>query len=215
MTIGEKSKPVAFLSPPGRQGKQWSKRRDSRKQPVRAPKKAETTLSHHKSPVAALPAGPPASGFTQSIWALPSPSTGCACPPGRQHSRDAGVALLTRVELGWGGQSPGGGQGGLRTQRARQVGRCSTWTGGGQTDTSELVHSSSSRLYLFFFSLFFWPQGKWDQGLNTWPPAWKGRVLTTGPPPGKSPGCIFDAHSTSTSTSSKESRRQRHKRTSL
>ena len=144
MTIGEKSKPVAFLSPPGRQGKQWSKRRDSRKQPVRAPKKAETTLSHHKSPVAALPPGPPASGFMQSIWALPSPSTGCACPPDRQHSRDAGVALLTRVELGWGGQSPGGGQGGLRTQRARQVGRCSTWTGGGQTDTSELVHSSLS-----------------------------------------------------------------------
>lgn len=40
--------------------------------------------------------------------------------------RDAGVALLTRVELGWAGQSPGGGQGGLRTQRAGQVGRCST-----------------------------------------------------------------------------------------
>lgn len=62
-------------------GKTMEQEERQRKQPVRAPKKAEMTLSHHKSPVAALPPGPLASGFTQSIWALPSPSTGCALPP--------------------------------------------------------------------------------------------------------------------------------------
>ena len=44
----------------------------------------------------------------------------CARPhtrlPCHQPSRNAGAALLTRVELGWAGQGPGGGQGGLGAQ---------------------------------------------------------------------------------------------------
>lgn len=35
--VGEKSKAVAFLPPPGRQGKKPRKRRDSREEPVQAP----------------------------------------------------------------------------------------------------------------------------------------------------------------------------------
>lgn len=59
--------------------------------------------------------------------------------PRRQHSRNAGAALLTRVELGWGCQGPGGGQGGLGAQRAGQEGGRATWEGRGQTDASELI----------------------------------------------------------------------------
>ena len=129
MMIGEKSKTVAFLPPPGRQGKKWSKRRDCRKKPVQASQKAETTPEPITSPLwQCSPLG---------LWLVDSHRASGPCPPyprpcapGHQHSRNAGVALLTRVELGWAGQSPGGGQRGLRTQRAGQVGRCSTWTGG-------------------------------------------------------------------------------------
>lgn len=36
--------------------------------------------------------------------------------PALQNSRDVDIALLTGVELGWGGRGLGGGQGGLGTQ---------------------------------------------------------------------------------------------------
>lgn len=77
--------------------------------------------------------------------AAPSGKHPVPCPhPASQRpdSRNAGAALLTRVELGRGGQGPGGGQGGLGAQGAGQEGRCATWEEGGQTDTSELAHRS-------------------------------------------------------------------------
>lgn len=62
---------------------------------------------------------------------------------------NAGAALLTRVELGWGGQGPGGGQGGLGAQQAGQEGRCATWEGWGvQTDTLESSTSGSPQAVL-------------------------------------------------------------------
>lgn len=62
--------------------------------------------------------------------APPESSRALPCRVHRQHSRDAGAALLTRVELGWGGQHPGGGQGGLGAQWAGQESRRATWQEG-------------------------------------------------------------------------------------
>lgn len=97
MMIGEKSKTVAFLPPPGRQGKKWSRRRDRRKA-RKHPKKAETTPEPITSPPGSAP---------QGLWlvvhaehlgpVLPIPGP---APRRPTPSRDAGVALLTRRSLG-------------------------------------------------------------------------------------------------------------------
>lgn len=89
------------------------------------------------------PSGPWLVVLCRPLWRAPCPQPPPGLP-GCPHSRNAGAALLTRVELGWGGQGPGGGQGGLGAQRAGQEGRRATWEGEGHTDTSELLPRSSS-----------------------------------------------------------------------
>lgn len=85
------------------------------------------------------PSGPWLVVLCRPLWRAPCPLPPPGLP-GCPHSRNAGAALLTRVELGWGGQGPGGGQGGLGAQRAGQEGRRATWEGEGHTDTSEQQH---------------------------------------------------------------------------
>lgn len=98
------------------------------------------------------PPGPWLVVLCRPLWRAPCPLPPPGLP-GCPHSRNAGAALLTRVELGWGGQGPGGGQGGLGAQRAGQEGRRATWEGEGHTDTSELVPAAAaSRLFIYAHS---------------------------------------------------------------
>lgn len=138
---GDNPKAVARLPPPGGGGDQEGAGTAGQSQPG-LPRRLTMTTECLMAPLVTVPPGPLAGGSVQPRWEAP-----CALPPTlpprRPDSRNAGAALLTRVELGRGGRGPGGGQGGLGAQGAGQEGRCATWEGGGQTDTSEPAHRSS------------------------------------------------------------------------
>lgn len=110
------------------------------------------TMTHktpHRSTVAMWPSTVPDwLWYTGPSGAHPVPCLQ-PCLPGRQHSRNAGAALLTCVELGRGGQCPGGRQGGLRAQCAGQEGRRATWEGWGRHTHQSWSTTAASRLYLF------------------------------------------------------------------
>lgn len=134
-------KVVAYLTPPGSgEGNQAGGEQQQEASAAILRRLTMTQGASRRSTVAMpRPPGPWLVVLCRPLWRAPCPLPPPGLP-GCPHSRNAGAALLTRVELGWGGQGPGGGQGGLGAQRAGQEGRRATWEGEGHTDTSEQQH---------------------------------------------------------------------------